>query len=258
MRLGFIGTGAITEALVRGMLRDDPSDLTIVVSARSAEVSDRLAARFPRVVSVAPNNQEIVDGSDIVVLAIRPQIARKVLTGLSFRADQIVVSLVAMLAMDDLGKLVAPARHIVRAIPLPSAAEGGSPTAIIPPDDRVRRFFERVGTVVEADDEQAFDALAAASAIMATHFALAATVASWLGRHGVAEDAARLYVGRILSGLSRTAGSSPDTSFSELVAEHETAGGLNEQVRLHMESGGALATMQTGLDAVYRRIRNGR
>ena len=52
-----------------------------MVSQRSADISDRLAADFPQVI-VSSDNQAIVDGCDTVVLAIRPQIAERLgLTG---------------------------------------------------------------------------------------------------------------------------------------------------------------------------------
>lgn len=83
MRIGFIGTGAITEAMVTGILSDTPLASEVVVSPRNAEVASRLASMFPAV-RIAADNQEVADASDILVLAIRPQVAERVVRGLHF------------------------------------------------------------------------------------------------------------------------------------------------------------------------------
>ena len=65
MRLGFIGTGNITAAMVEGLGGG------VVLSPRGAEMAAGLADRFPDV-TVAESNQSVIDKCDMVVLAIRP------------------------------------------------------------------------------------------------------------------------------------------------------------------------------------------
>lgn len=258
MRLGFVGAGAITEAIVTGLLREGARETDILLSPRGADVAGRLADRHPGVVRIAADNQAVLEGCDMVFVAVRPQIVREVLAGLRFKETHVVVSLVAMLSLEELSPLVAPAARVLRAIPLPAAAEGRSPTALMPPDPTVAALFERVGTVTEVSDPTAFDALAAASGTMAAHFSMAAAVAGWLAEQGLPQDAARDYVGRILSGLARTADASPTTDFARLAREHTTPGGLNEQLERHLGDSGAFEAMRAGLDGLHRRIREGR
>ena len=61
-KIGFIGTGAITDAMVRGLLAEPAAVRHVMVSMRSADISARLAADFPAVI-VAGDNQSIVDGN---------------------------------------------------------------------------------------------------------------------------------------------------------------------------------------------------
>ena len=117
---GFVGTGAITRAMVEGLCTG-PSAPEIVVSPRGAEVSASLAARFDQV-RVAADNQAVVDDAACVVLATRPDDVRTVLAELTFGADQAVVSVVAGVSVDELRAAVAPAHAVARAIPLPSVA----------------------------------------------------------------------------------------------------------------------------------------
>jgi pyrroline-5-carboxylate reductase len=57
-----------------------------MVSLRGREISAKLTAEFPAVLT-SGDNQAIVDGCDTVVLAIRPQVAEKVISPLRFRSD---------------------------------------------------------------------------------------------------------------------------------------------------------------------------
>jgi pyrroline-5-carboxylate reductase len=91
--LGFLGTGAITEAVITG-LGAAPDAPGIVVSPRSATRSSALAARFANV-AIAPDNQTVLDRADTVVLALRPQDIVAGLDGLRFRREQTIISFVA-------------------------------------------------------------------------------------------------------------------------------------------------------------------
>lgn len=75
-KIGFIGTGAITDAMVRGLLARPAAVPHVMVSQRSADVSAELAADFSQVI-VSSDNQAIVDGCDTVMLAIRPRSPRR-------------------------------------------------------------------------------------------------------------------------------------------------------------------------------------
>ena len=74
MTLGFLGTGAIAAAMVTGFSSEGGPRHRILLSPRNADVAAGLASRFPNV-SVAASNQEALDKSETVVLAIRPQVA---------------------------------------------------------------------------------------------------------------------------------------------------------------------------------------
>jgi hypothetical protein len=108
-------------------------------------VAAALAAKFPNV-AVAESNQAVLDGSDVAMLAIRPQVTVEVLSDLKFRPDHQVISLMAITPLEKVSTLVAPASKVVRAIPMPMVAHLCGPTAIYPPDPiRDRRRHQRVG-----------------------------------------------------------------------------------------------------------------
>ena len=133
MPLGFIGTGEITLSIVTGLSSSDVTTYSIWLSPRNSAIANGLANRFPGI-SVASCNQEVLDHSDTIVIAVRPLAARDVLAELRFRPDHQVISLVSALSLRSLCELVVPAVRIARAVPLPSTAKRLSPTAIYPPD----------------------------------------------------------------------------------------------------------------------------
>jgi pyrroline-5-carboxylate reductase len=101
MKIGFIGTGTISEAIVTGIANSNLAVEAICVSPRSKQKAGRLTASFP-IVSAASDNQKVSDICDVVFLAVRPQVAQSVLEELRFRDDQTLISLIATLNRDQL------------------------------------------------------------------------------------------------------------------------------------------------------------
>lgn len=254
MQIGFIGTGEITSSIVTGLSSSGVTAHSIRLSPRNSVIANGLANRFHGI-SVASCNQEVLDHSDTIVIAVRPSAAREVLSELRFRPDHQVISLISALSLHSLSELVAPAVRIARAVPLPSTAKRMSPTAIYPPDAVAFELFAAVGTVFPVEKENEFDAICATTATIASYFAFNETIASWLGQQGVPAGQARDYVARLFLGVTTGAVESCERSFQSLAATHATAGGINEQFLEHLVGHGVLARVSEGLDAVLRRIR---
>ncbi|WP_329812802.1 pyrroline-5-carboxylate reductase family protein, partial [Streptomyces sp. GSL17-113] len=71
-------------------------------------------------VQVCADNQEVVDRSELVIVAVRRQDHQEALAGLKVDDDKTVVSLMAGVAIDDLRRTLATGAPLVRAIPLPA------------------------------------------------------------------------------------------------------------------------------------------
>lgn len=253
VKLGFLGTGAITSAMVTGLKAQGKDPRPILLSPRSVAVAADLANRFDNV-TVAASNQELVEECETIVIAVRPQIAQEVLAALRFSERANVISLVSGLPVRRLAELIAPATRISRAVPLPSAARGMSPTAIYPCDPEVVELFARLGTPIAVEEEERFDALCVITATMAAYFAFASASAEWLARHGVNPQQARDYVAHIYMGLAQTTVEAPGRSFAELAADHATRGGTNEQVLGYLKQHGVLDRFDEALDAIMQRV----
>lgn len=248
MTLGFIGTGTMAAAMVEGLGGED-----ILLSPRGAEVAAGLARRFPGV-RVAADNQSVIDGSAMLVLSVRPQVAEAVLRPLRFRAGQKVVSLIAATQIASLRDWIGLDLPIIRAIPLPFAADRASVTPIFPPDAEVAALFNRLGTALPCATIAEFDLLAVGSALMGSYFGILETTQAWLVAQGLDDRAAHTYLAGLFANLGKVAQASP-AGFATLRAEHSTPGGLNEQIFRDFAAGGGTAALTSALDRVLTRVR---
>jgi pyrroline-5-carboxylate reductase len=121
MVYGFIGVGAIATAIVTGLCKDVEQPPAILLSPRNAGIAAELASCYPTV-SIGADNQAVVDGASALILCLRPQVARVVLDNLIFSDNQVIISAMAGISVEEIKMLVAPAREVSRAIPLPSVA----------------------------------------------------------------------------------------------------------------------------------------
>ena len=255
IRLGFLGAGTITSAIVSGLCALPEPRCRITLSPRNAQVAARLASAFAQV-SVARSNQEMLDRSDVVMLAVRPQVAQDVLAALRFRPEQRVISLVATFSRDRIAALVQPAASVCCAVPMPTVALHLGPTAIFPADAVAAELFNRVGVAIEVASERELQALWASTALMATHYTLLDTLGAWLIAHGVAPARAREHVAMMFDGLGRVPRGS-DLPFAALAAEFKTRGGLNEQCAAQLAQAGVFDACSRALDAILARIEGG-
>lgn len=250
--LGFIGTGAITSAVVAGLRRDGGQTPPIILSPRGEAASLRLAADFPAVTR-ASSSQDVIDRCDMVCLAIRPQQLDTALAGLRFRADQTVVSFVAAVTVAEIARMVAPAKSVARVIPLASVATRSGPIAIYPRLPAVAAVFAPLGDLVEARSEAEIMALGAASGIISSHFALQGRIIEWLQGQGIEPAAASLYVRSLLMSLAQASSRTRDADLASLPSKYETKGGLNERTRRRLTEAGWLDAVTSALDALVLR-----
>jgi pyrroline-5-carboxylate reductase len=252
-RVGFIGVGTIAEALITGMCAGGERRATFLLSPRNADIAKRLAERFS-FVKVAADNQAVIDASDILFLAVRPQVAADVLGALKFRKYQRIVSLIATFDVARLRTLVAPASTIARAAPLPAVARRLGPLTLYPPVPEIARLLEGLGQLIQLQDESALDAFWAVSGLMGSYFGWLDEIAGWLVRHDLEETQVRPYVAALFESLSVTGAERAKDGFDRLVVEHSTPGGLNEQAYRELQAAGWTGLVSQTLDLIHARI----
>jgi pyrroline-5-carboxylate reductase len=227
IRLGFIGTGVITSAIVTGLCTLPKPMASILVSPRNRKKAEKLASMFSNV-KVASSNQDILDNVDVVVLAVLPQNREEILSLLKFVNNHTVINLLAGTANADIAPLVAPASRLIRSVPLPCVSRHIGPIALFPDDDIAREIFESLGIVIAVDQESQLESLTIITALMAPYYALLESVVNWVVKEGVGQKQASDYTASMFSALCAMAVELPDGKIGSLVQESMTPGGLNE------------------------------
>lgn len=159
-RIGFLGGGNMAEALIRGLLHSRSVDANAVhVSDVKAERLRDLADKYG--VRTTEDNDEVVAGADLVVIAVKPQIVDRILGPLGARLDaaKLVVSVAAGVPIESLEARLPPATRVVRAMPNTAAICLAGATAISAGShatkadvEVARAFFEAVGRCVVLDE----------------------------------------------------------------------------------------------------------
>lgn len=260
VKIGFIGTGDIAEAVITGILRavsssGFPTDFVveeIIVSARSRHISSRLAAAYG-VVRVCEDNQDVLNaGCDLVFLAVLPQQAEAVLSPLTFHDGQEIASLIATVPVEKIAAWTGATGQITRAIPLPPVADHRAVTILSGPSPVLEMIFARLGGVIVAKNLEDLNTLSIATTMMGTFFGFQEIVTDWMGQKGVAEPDARRFLSSLFLALAQT-GVETDKTFAALRTAHSTPGGLNAQAFDVFDKTGGREALTHALDSILSR-----
>jgi pyrroline-5-carboxylate reductase len=252
MRLGFIGAGSITSSIVTGLVKSNWNFNEVSLSPRNSAVAARLA-ELNHNIRVRTDNQAVLDDSEVVFLAVRPQIARDMVAPLAFRPGHRVINLVARLKSEDLASWIAAPIAICRAYPAPFVADLCGVTAIYPRDAVAMEIFSRLRKVVEARGPGDFELFGSAYCLMGTYFGFLESSARWMQSNGMDYDVARAFLPPLFAGLAHAAASSPK-SFEELRIAFSTPGGLNEKAFQVFQSQGGTRALAAALEATHSKL----
>jgi pyrroline-5-carboxylate reductase len=159
-RLGFVGAGNMSEALIKGLLHAKvlPPERILASDVKSDRLEHLHKLHGIRTTS---DNHLLLRESDVVVLAVKPQTFDKVLTdiGADLRPDQLLISVAAGVPIVALEARLPAGARVVRSMPNTPATVQAGATAIAAgahareDDLRIaRELFEAVGRVVVLDE----------------------------------------------------------------------------------------------------------
>jgi len=128
--LGFIGGGAMAEAIIKGLLARGHEAAGILVSDKSAE---RLAYLEKNLgVNTTADNLAVVASCELVILAVKPQNMTEVLEGIGgrFSVSQTLVSIMAGVTIAELESYLPQGAKVVRVMPNTPALVGAGTTVL--------------------------------------------------------------------------------------------------------------------------------
>ena len=160
-QIGFIGGGNMAEALIKGLLGGTCQASRIMVSEPSDERRDHMVDTYG--IKVTENNLEVMESCDLVVFAIKPQIAVEVLQEVAgaYSEEKLLVSILAGVTTEGIEKFFQGASRVVRVMPNTPALVGEGASAICrghhsSKEDLavVKELLQTVGTVQVIDERQ--------------------------------------------------------------------------------------------------------
>jgi pyrroline-5-carboxylate reductase len=252
MNLGFIGTGNIVSDVIIGISKSKIKYKKIIISPRNKKKAIYLKKYFKKV-TIAKNNQEVIDKTDWVFLGVLPKVGEAILPKLRFRNKQIIVSFMSTTNYTKLKKLIKTKSVIIRAIPMPPIRMGKGPVAIFPPNKKVKGFFDKIGTTIEIKNEKLSKNFWAISGTMASFYELLNILSKWLIRKKTNKLDSQKYVTLLYSALAELALLNSSKPLKNLVNE-QTPGGLNWQGINELRKSGYYRLLEKSLKKIYKRL----
>ena len=252
VRLGFIGTGSIAAAVVEGFCTSG-MPCSIQLSPRNEQRGRALEARFPQVRRAA-SNQEVLDRSEVVLLALRPGVAPEVMEGLRFRADHTVLSFIPVIPRATLAALARPAREVYKVLPLPYVARHLGLVPFFPASAAVAAHLRALGEPMPVRDERELHLLWAVTGLISPFYALMEVIQGWCAAGGADPETSKRYTASMYASLASLAEGKTGVGFDLLAREAATPGGLNQMALEMIRQGSTFQDLRRALDAILERF----
>ena len=179
MNLGFIGTGKIASSVITGICKSKIKFKKIIISERNKKTAKTLKRKFKKI-NISKNNQEIINKCDWIFLSVTPTVGEKIIKDLKFKSSHTIISFISTITLSQLKKSIKVKANIVRAIPLPPISLKKGPVPICPPNLKVKKFFNQLGTTVEIKNEKSSINFWSTSGMMAPFYELLRVMTNWL------------------------------------------------------------------------------
>ena len=170
-KISFIGGGNMAQALISGLISCGVKPSLITVADPNSEAREQLAAKGLNTVDPTADAKAAVIDADIVVLAVKPQVMKAVVSGFADVLDkQLVISVAAGLSTELLSNMLGGYSNIVRAMPNTPAMIQMGATGLYGTDDisaeqkqLATAVMEASGLVMWVDNEEHMHAVTAVS-----------------------------------------------------------------------------------------------
>ncbi len=188
-KIGIIGAGNMGSALYRGICEVFEKDL-IYVSDKNQGKLDSLSD-----LNTYSNPQDVVDLSDVVILAVKPQSFQELAVEVTFEQNKLLISIMAGISTKTLAEVTGVSK-VIRAMPsiaisVKQGVTGWYANSSTDEEDKsfTKKLFGAVGYECELKNEDMIDKVAALSP--AYFFYLAEIIEEKAKEYGFSEEEAR-------------------------------------------------------------------
>lgn len=260
-RIAFIGGGNMAASLIGGLRAQGASAASIRASDPGEE--RRAALEAEHGIATFADNAQALEGADIVVLAVKPQVMQPVCRELAGKvsSNQLVVSIAAGISCQSLQAWLGPQlRAIVRCMPntpslLGQGASGLYANAQVSAEQKAHaeQLLSAVGMALWLDDEQLIDAVTAVSGSGPAYFFLMIEAMIAAGEQlGLPREIATRLTLQTALGAARMACDS-DVDAAELRRRVTSPNGTTEAAIKAFQAGGFETLVQGAMNAAAQR-----
>ena len=262
VRIAFVGSGIMAEAMIKGLLREGMvAPDQIVASGPRTERGQELFDRYD--VHTTTDNVEAVGGADLVVLSVKPQVLCDVLREIAGHVvqDALVFSIVAGARMSTIKNTLGVA-SIVRVMPNTPAQIGMGISVWAATDatsegqrSQALAILRALGEEVYVADEGYLDMATALSGTGPAYVFLLMEAMVDAGVHlGFSRHVSERLVIETLRGSVEYARQSP-RHLAALRNQVTSPGGTSAEALYHLEKGGLRTVLSRAIWAAYQRSR---
>ena len=259
----FIGAGNMARSLIIGLLQDKANVLLRVADPDPQQL-DAIRQHWPDV-QATQDNAEALQGADVVVLAVKPQVMREVLeplADLAQRTRPLVISIAAGIREAALNQWLGGNLPIVRCMPntpalVQTGATGLVANAQVSQAQRnlAESILRAVGITVWFAEEASIDSVTAVSGSGPAYFFLVMEAMQAAAQNlGMSAEDAQLLVVQTALGAARLALESGEPA-AELRRKVTSKGGTTEAALKVLNDGGLPALFEQALQAAAQRSR---
>ncbi len=257
----FIGAGNMARSLIVGLLQDQANVALRVADPDQGQL-DAIRQHWPDVFT-SIDNLEAMQGADVVVLAVKPQIMRDVVQGLAEQAQRsrpLMISVAAGIREQALNQWLGGNMPLVRCMPntpalVQTGATGLYANAQVSDAQRstAESILRAVGITLWFADEGKLDAVTAVSGSGPAYFFLVMEAMQAAAEQlGIPAEDAHLLVVQTALGAARLALESNDPP-AELRRKVTSKGGTTEAALKVLNEGGLSALFAQALQAAEQR-----
>ncbi len=262
MNIAFVGGGNMATALIAGLLKSRPGQVTIRVADPSESARKRLVTEYG--VDARSDSRAAIADADVIVLAVKPQVMPAVLCELADAIEdgQLVLSIAAGTTIASIQEKIGHNRPVVRSMPNTPALIGHGVCGLFASGgckphhlDQADHIMRTAGDVVWVEDESLMDVITAVSGSGPAYFFLMTEALAAAGQElGLCKDDAQLLAIQTAYGAGAMLEQSGETPAS-LREKVTSPGGTTQAAIETLEANGFRDLIHAAVQAATRRGR---
>ena len=259
--IGFIGAGNMAASLIGGLIAKGFDPKKLFASDPNTDALQALAQRTG--ITDCANNHALVENSDVLVLAVKPQVMQSVLSDIAAVVQTrkpLIISIAAGISIANICKWLSGDCAVVRCMPnTPALVQLGASGLYAnnkvnaTQREQAKNILAAVGIALWLDTEEQIDAVTALSGSGPAYFFLLMEAMITAGEKlGLAPEISQALTLQTALGAAQMAITS-DVDVAELRKRVTSPGGTTERAIAHFETNGLREIVEGALQAAALR-----